>query len=219
MGPPAACACDVSPTPAGLLLAAGGGRRFGGPKALATFGGRLLVERGVALLRRGGADPVVVVLGAHAARVRSVAELDWAQVIVNPDWATGLGSSLRAGLAALEGSAPAVVVALADQPLVGAEAVARVISAWHDGARVAVATYEGRQANPVLLDAMVWQDVAVAAAGDQGARGYLRAHPEFVVAVGCDGTGSPDDIDMPEDLAALAVRAASAEAEEEQPCS
>jgi CTP:molybdopterin cytidylyltransferase MocA len=189
-------------TVAGLLLAAGAGTRLGRPKALVELDGELLVERGVRLLVAGGCDPVVVVLGAEADRVLSQAELS--DVVVAPDWETGMGASLRAGLAALEDRAvDACVVALADQPRIGAQAVARLLSAHHAGAVAAVATYGGAPRNPVLLGRSTWPSVAAASVGDTGARPWLRAHPELVVAVPCDDTGSPVDVDTPEDLHSL----------------
>ena len=84
---------------AGLVLAAGAGRRYGSPKALVRLGDRLLVERAADLLAAGGCDPVLVVLGAAADEVLATAALP--ETVLNPDWATGMGSSLRAGLAAL----------------------------------------------------------------------------------------------------------------------
>src|SRR5882672_8160490 len=86
---------------AGVLLAAGGGRRFGGPKALVRLAGRLFVERAASVLRDAGCAPVVVVLGASAERVRAEADLDGLMVVENPDWESGMGGSLRVGLAAL----------------------------------------------------------------------------------------------------------------------
>lgn len=185
---------------AGLLLAAGSGSRFGRPKALVPFEGELLVERGQRLLREGGCDPVLVVLGAQAGDVVGHA-LD---AVVAPDWRTGMGASLRAGLEELTGrDCDAVVVALADQPRVGVDSVVRLREALAAGAVAAVATYGGKQRNPVLLARATWPDVAAAAKGDTGARPWLRAHPELVVEVPCDGTGSPFDVDTPADLAAL----------------
>lgn len=196
--------------PAGLLLAAGGGSRFGGPKALAIFDGELLVERGIRLLEDGGCKPVLVVLGAAADKVRRRADLSGAHIITNPVWPSGIGSSLRCGLATLvERSCPAVVVALVDQPLVTAEAVNRLIAAWRTGALAAVAFYGGRPRNPVLLDASLWDDVAATAVGDVGARAWLRARPELVTPVACDDVASPADIDTPDDLVALLERDAS----------
>ncbi|MGH3466558.1 MAG: nucleotidyltransferase family protein, partial [Thermocrispum sp.] len=101
---------------AGLLLAAGAGSRFGRPKALVPFAGVPLAQRGAGMLAAAGCDPVLVVLGAAAEEVRAAAVLSPARVVRNPDWASGLASSLRAGLAALPPGVAAVVVALADQP-------------------------------------------------------------------------------------------------------
>lgn len=185
---------------AGLLLAAGAGSRFGGPKALVSFEGELLVERGQRLLREGGCDPVVVVLGALAEQAAPYASV----AVVAPDWQTGMGASLRAGLTALEGTgAAAVVVALADQPRVGPQSVVLLREAHAAGAVAAVATYSGRQRNPVLLARSTWSEVAGLAVGDTGARPWLRTHPDLVVEVPCDATGSPEDVDTPADLAAL----------------
>jgi CTP:molybdopterin cytidylyltransferase MocA len=183
---------------AGILLAAGSGSRLGQPKALVEIGGQALVTRGIRLLRDGGAEPVVVVSGA--------VPLDLAGVIGvhNRDWRTGMGSSLRAGLAALPDSAEAVVIALVDQPLVSSEAVRRLIAAFRAGASLAVAAYGGQQRNPVLIARGLWADAAAAAVGDVGARAFLRAHPELVAAVECGDTGRPDDLDTSADLDRIA---------------
>jgi nicotine blue oxidoreductase len=188
---------------AGLVLAAGGGSRYGSPKALVRLHGRLLVERAAELLAAGGCDPVLVVLGAAADEVRAAAALP-GPVVLNPDWATGMGSSLRAGLAALPAAADAVVVTLVDTPGLGPEAVRRLVAAgWATGA--AQATYGGRRGHPVLLGRTVITEVAAAATGDRGAGPWLAAHPERVRLVPCDGTGDPRDVDVPDDLAALAA--------------
>ena len=193
-------------TVAGVLLAAGEGSRFGQPKALVELNGQTLAERGVGLLRAGGADPILVVTGAVPL------ELDRTLTVDNPQWRTGMGSSLRAALQALTeadrgpeiGTAiGAVVVALADQPLVGAEAVARLIAAYRGGASVAVAAYDGQPRNPVLLAREHWPEVIATATGDQGARAFLRSRPELVTLVECGDTGRPDDIDTPADLARI----------------
>ena len=172
---------------------------MGGPKALVELDGEPLVRRGVRLLAAGGCDPVVVVVGAAADRVRPLC--DGAQVVEALGWATGMAASLQAGLGAAVGEA--CVVALVDQPGVTSAAVERLRAAHAGGAVAAVATYGGRARNPVLLDRSVWADVAAAAAGDEGARPWLRAHPELVVQVDCTDVGSPDDVDTPQDLAAL----------------
>jgi CTP:molybdopterin cytidylyltransferase MocA len=187
---------------AGLVLAAGAGRRFGGPKALVRWRGELLVERAVRLLAAGGCEPVLVVLGAAAGEVLAAADLGGATPVVNPDWATGMGSSLRAGLAAVPAAATAVVVTLVDTPGLGPAAVRRLAAT---GAAAAVATYQGVRGHPVLLSRGVLAAVAAAATGDRGAGPWLAAHPERVRLVPCDGTGDPRDVDVPDDLAAVAA--------------
>jgi CTP:molybdopterin cytidylyltransferase MocA len=187
-------------TVAGLLLGAGAGTRLGGPKALVEIGGELLIERGARLLHDGGCDPVVVVVGAAADEVVERADLTRADVVVNLEWATGMGSSLRMGIDALPAGCEAVVVALADQPLVRPVAIGRLVDAWRGGAVAAVAQWDGRLGNPVLLDAVLLVRVRAEAVGDVGARRFLRRHPELVTPVDCDGAGAPDDIDTPADL-------------------
>jgi CTP:molybdopterin cytidylyltransferase MocA len=192
---------------AGVLLAAGEGSRFGRPKALVELDGQTLAERGVTLLRAGGTDPVLIVTGAAQVELRPEHQ---ARTVYNGEWRTGMGSSLRAALRALteleaDPEIGAVVVALADQPLVGAEAVGRLIAAYRAGAGVAVAAYGGKPRNPVLLAREHWPEVIATATGDQGARAFLRARPELVTLVECGDTGRPDDIDTPADLEHIAV--------------
>ena len=187
----------------GLVLAAGSGTRFGGPKALVDYDGEPLVRRAVRLLQEGGCDGVTVVLGAQADRARDALAPLAVEVVVATDWASGMGASLRAGLAALPARAGACVVALVDTPLVGPGAVPLLRAAWGRGAVAAVATYGGARRNPVLLDRSVWSGVSALAEGDTGARAWLRAHPDLVTDVPCDATGAPDDVDTPEDLHAL----------------
>ena len=185
----------VSQHIAGVLLAAGEGTRLGGPKALVEVAGIRLVNRGVALLRDGGTAPVVVVTGAVDVAPLGVI------TVHNPDWRSGMGSSLAAGLAALPRTCAAAVIALVDQPLVGPGAVRRLVAAYQDGATIAVASYHGKLRNPVLLARDEWAGVLALATGDVGARPYLHAHPDRVTAVECGDIGRPDDVNTPEDLA------------------
>ena len=192
---------------AGLVLAAGSGSRLGTPKALVEVGGERFVDRAVRTLRDGGCDPVVVVTGAADFEVAG------ASTVANPDWATGMGSSLRAGLAALaalpaaaDGGPGATVVSLVDQPGIGPEVVARLLAAHAAGAGVAVATYGGKRRNPVLLGRATWPEVAALAEGDAGARPYLAAHAADITGVQCDDIAAADDIDTAEDLARLRAR-------------
>ncbi|CCH33452.1 nucleotidyltransferase family protein [Actinosynnema sp. NPDC047251] len=182
---------------AGLLLAAGAGRRFGGPKALVSRGGALWVESARSVLRDAGCAPVVVVLGAAADEVRARAALDDAVVVENAAWATGMGSSLRVGLAALDSSADAVVVLPVDTPGVTSRAVRRFVDLASPTALLR-ASYDGAPGHPVLLGRAHWAAVAESATGDAGARDYLRTHG--AVSVPCEDLADGADVDRPEDL-------------------
>ncbi|MGC1210147.1 MAG: nucleotidyltransferase family protein [Micromonospora sp.] len=184
---------------AGLVLAAGAGRRYGRPKALVDLDGRLLVERAVAAARDGGCRPVVTVLGAAAAAVRARADLTGTTTTDNPDWATGMGSSLRVGLAALQPTeAVAVVVLLVDMPGVTPEAVRRLAELAAPDS-LAMAGYGTDRGHPVLLGRAHWADVAASAVGDVGARAYLRKRATDLRIVPCGDIAAGGDIDTDSD--------------------
>ncbi len=177
----------------GLVLAAGAGRRFGQPKAAVVIDGERFVDRAVRILREGGCSPILVVSGALRLSVPGATEVH------NPDWESGLSSTFRRGLLAVTTSA--VVILPVDTPWLGAESVRRMIAAYEGGAEVATGTYGGKHRHPVLLTRARFANAAKLSEGDQGARPFLSAHPDLVVEVPCDDTGSPFDVDLPEDLA------------------
>jgi CTP:molybdopterin cytidylyltransferase MocA len=182
----------------GLVLAAGAGSRYGMPKALVPYQGRLLVQRAAAVLAAGGCDDVLVVLGAAADRVRAAAP-DLPRTVENPDWATGMGSSLRAGLTALAAeAAAAAVVLLVDMPGVTPAAVRRLVAIAEPGA-LAMGGYGERRGHPVLLGRDHWAGVAATATGDRGARDYLRPHPDIRRVVPVGDVADDTDMDVPVD--------------------
>ena len=174
---------------------------MGRPKALVELDGEPLVARALRTLVDGGAAPVVVVVGARSDDVRAVLPTD-VRPVEAPDWADGMGASLRAGLTALEDTAAdAAVVHLVDLPGVTPGAVARLVAvAGHDV--LARAAYGGRPGHPVLLGRVHWAGVAATAVGDAGARGYLAGRAD-VRLVECGDLAAPDDVDTPEQLAAF----------------
>ena len=181
---------------AGLVLAAGGGRRYGMPKALVEYEGSLLVERAVRTAR-AVCDPVLVVLGARAVDVWRTADLDGATVLANRDWESGMASSLRTGLDGLRGwpgRVDAALVTLVDMPGMTPEAL-RAVAAHAAPDALAIATYDGVRGHPVLLGRDHWAGVAATATGDEGARRYLAAHD--VTEVDCTGLADPTDLDVP----------------------
>jgi CTP:molybdopterin cytidylyltransferase MocA len=189
---------------AGLLLAAGAGRRLGLPKALLRLDGRLLVERAAGILSEGGCDPVVVVLGAMAQRVREEADLRAATVVVNAEWESGMGSSLKAGLRALgQTGADAAVVILVDLPGLTPAAVRRLADLASPQA-LGSATYQGTRGHPVLLGRSHWEGIAALPLGDGGARDYLQTHEVHLVA--CEDVAGNADIDTRDDALAWGIR-------------
>jgi nicotine blue oxidoreductase len=192
----------TDPGVAAVVLAAGGGRRLGGrPKALLPFRGRPLLEHALGVVRAAGCGPVVAVLGAARAQVRETAETGDCVLVDNPDWESGMGSSLRAGLAALPAQAPAVLVMLVDTPGVTPAAVARLLAAHRAGGELVAAAYGGRRGHPVLIGARYFAEAAQSARGDAGARALLSAHPGELRLVECGDVAVPDDLDTPADLA------------------
>ncbi|MGZ6994600.1 MAG: nucleotidyltransferase family protein [Acidimicrobiia bacterium] len=187
------------------VLAAGRGSRVAGagntPKPLLELRGRPLVTWAVDAALASGLRPALLVVGHQGSKVGRVAP-QGVSVVRASGWHSGIARSLRAALVALEGWAQvgAVCIGLADQPRIGSEAYRRLASAYDDGATLAVATYGGVRANPVLLARSLWAE-ARTLDGDEGARVLMRTHP--VVEVACDGTGYPDDVDTIEDLQAM----------------
>jgi CTP:molybdopterin cytidylyltransferase MocA len=179
----------------GLLLAAGAGSRMGRPKALVVGDdGTPWLHASIARLQGGGCRRVTVVLGAAADEAARLVPAD-VHVVVAADWDEGMGASLRAGLAALDHDADAVLVTLVDLPDITAEVVRRVVAAATGPGVLARATYSGTPGHPVLIGRDHWDDVRATASGDKGARDYLAAHE--VVAVECADLATGRDVDTP----------------------
>ncbi len=191
---------------AGLLLAAGAGRRMGTPKALLRDERDVpYVDRALGRLLAGGCDVVTVVIGAAADDVRAILDDhgwcvdDAVDVVVADDWAEGMGASLRTGLrtlAAGRDDVTAALVSLVDLPDVDEAVVARVLEADDRSDVLARASYDGVPGHPVLLGRDHWSGVAETATGDRGARDYLRGREVLTVECGDLATGR--DVDTPE---------------------
>ena len=178
---------------------------MGRPKALVELDGTPLVRRALSVLAGGGCAPLIVVVGALAEEVTAVVGDD-ALVVTAADWASGMGASLRAGLAELDArpDVSAAIVHLVDLPGVGSEAIARLAATSAGPSTLARAFYQGKPGHPVLLGRAHWAGVQAGATGDEGARGYLSGHPDLV-KVECGDLADPRDVDTPGALEAFGV--------------
>src|SRR6266511_506266 len=193
---------------AAVVLAAGRSTRMGGPnKLLAEIAGRPLVRIVVEEALASHAKPVIVVVGHERAEVEKALAGLPVQLIHNPDFAQGLGTSLKAGIAAVPAEADGAIVCLGDMPQVDASLIDRLITAFDPdrGALIVMPTVEGRRGNPVLWSRRFFPDL-MAIEGDVGARHFIGRYSEAVVEVPLEGRAALVDIDTPEAL--VGVKAA-----------
>ena len=197
---------------AAVVLAAGRSTRMGGPnKLLAEIRGRPLVRIVVEEALASHAKPVIVVVGHQRGEVEKVLADLPVQLIYNPDFAQGLGTSLKAGIAAVPAEADGAIVCLADMPQVDASLLNRLIAAFDPdrGALIVMPTVEGKRGNPVLWSRRFFPDL-MAIEGDVGARHFIARYGEAVVEVPLEGKAALVDVDTPEAL--VGVKAAIEEA-------
>jgi molybdenum cofactor cytidylyltransferase len=184
-----------------VVLAAGGSTRFGSPKQLVRVQGHALLHRAVANAVEIAGRGVTVVLGAHAAELASLLKHSSASIIVNREWAEGIGSSIRAAIARLPPSCEGVLVTLADQAAVTVDDLSRLISAWRSDPRCIVAArYDATIGVPAVFPRAYFSDLA-ALRGDRGARDLIRRHADRTIGIAL--ANASIDIDTPEDLLRL----------------
>jgi molybdenum cofactor cytidylyltransferase len=191
-------------TSAGLVLAAGSSRRMGSPKQLLQVHGKPLLELVVGQACASKLDEVVVVLGAAANEIRSCVDLGPALVLVNPDHAAGMASSLKAGLASLADDVDRAVVILGDQPDVDATLLNQLLELQEtSGLPAAALSFNGLLHPPVVLKRELWGDL-MGLEGDVGCRAVIRARPELVARLPVAGDLThPVDVDTPADYERL----------------
>ncbi|HEU4359309.1 MAG TPA: molybdopterin-binding/glycosyltransferase family 2 protein [Xanthobacteraceae bacterium] len=197
---------------AAVVLAAGRSTRMGGSnKLLAEIRGRPLVRIVVEEALASHAKPVIVVVGHERGEVEKALGALPVQIVHNPDFAQGLGTSLKAGIVAVPADADGAIVCLADMPQVDASLLNRLIAAFDPdrGALIVMPTVEGRRGNPVLWSRRFFPDL-MAIEGDVGARHFIGRYSEAVVEVPLEGKAALVDVDTPEAL--VGVKAAIEEA-------
>lgn len=187
-------------TVAGVVLAAGSSTRMGKNKLLFDLDGEPVVRRAVRRAVAAGLDPVITVLGHEAERVRR--ELDdlapCCRIVVNPDYARGVNSSLKAGIAALPATAAAAVVLLADMPFVTAEMIATLVARYRAStAPLVISDYEGVNAPPMLYDRALFHELQ-AMEGEGCGKQVVRRHRTEAVVVDWPAAALTD-LDVPSD--------------------
>jgi molybdenum cofactor cytidylyltransferase len=198
---------------AAVILAAGRSTRMGGPnKLLAEIARRPLVRIAAEAALASRVDPVIVVTGHQRAEIERALVAMPVRLVHNRDFAQGLGTSLKAGIAAVPAQAEAAIVLLGDMPRVDAPLLNRLIAAFDPdrGALVVVPTFEGKRGNPVLWSRRFFPDL-MAIEGDVGARHLIGRYAEAVVEVPVDGEAAFDDVDTPEALVGIKAEMESAQ--------
>ena len=189
-----------------IVLAAGESRRMGTPKQLLPFGGKTLLQTVVDRLLRSRADGVLAVLGCRADEVRASLADRPIRFVLNPAYAQGMLSSVRAGVATLPPDATAALICLGDQPLVDPAVVDRLIETHREtGAGIVLPTFNGKRGHPALIS-LRYRDEILTLSGDPGLKAVMRGHPEDTVEVAVDMPEILADIDTPEDYQKALMR-------------
>ena len=181
-----------------IVLAAGASTRFGSPKQCARLGGETLLQRAINAATEAVGPAIRVVLGAHAADIAVSLELQADQIAINPHWAEGMASSIRAGVQHLPGDCAGALFLLADQPFVTGTSLARLVSAWRTASEGIVASRYGSVIGaPCLFPRWCFAEFETLD-GDEGARAVIARHPTRVRVV--EHPEAALDIDTPQQL-------------------
>ena len=189
---------------AAIVLAAGASTRLRQPKQLLKLNGETLLHRTVRLAQQAGCNPVFVVLGFEAARMQQELNGLEANPVINQNWPSGMGSSLRAGIAAAMKESPQpqkILALLCDQPTLSAEILSKLLETSAKAkSLITASSYAGRFGVPAIFDKQLYPDL-LKVAGDQGARSVIQRYLNQTSLV--EFPGGVIDIDTPEDLANL----------------
>ncbi len=186
-----------------IVLAAGQATRFGRCKQVLRLGGKTILDHVLDNLRGSQIDDVVIVLGAHADEIREkvrLLERDNERIVTNADFASGMSTSIQAGLRALPESAEAAMIVLGDQPFVTPRTIDLLVDEYRrTRASVVVPTYNGVRGNPVIVDRSLFGEM-LGIRGDVGCRAIFGDHAQSITKVPVDDRGVLVDIDTREDF-------------------
>jgi molybdenum cofactor cytidylyltransferase len=191
-----------------IVLAAGGSIRFGSPKQLARIAGKSLLQSTIGHAMDSLGASVTIVLGAYAAEIVETLPPSNASVLINRNWKEGVASSIRIGVRSLPGACGGVMLALADQPLVGSQTFQRLIAAWRRLPRQIIASqFASTTGLPAIFPRWCFGDL-LGLRGDQNAQVVIRRYANHVVRL-----AHPEaqvDINYPEDLLEIPIPAITA---------
>jgi len=183
---------------AAIILAAGSSSRLGQPKQLVEYFGERLLDRALRIAQQANVQKIYIVLGANAETIQATCDLSGATVLINKDWATGMASSIRTGIAALPVTTQQALILTCDQPAANADHLVALLTIASSHNTSSASTYAGKIGTPAVFSERVFPDL-LKLEGDIGARALLQSK-EVVTLPLPDGEF---DIDTPEDLAAI----------------
>ncbi len=183
-----------------IVLAAGKGERLGAIKPLIRIDGESALTRVIERAHAAGVDQIIVVLGHKAEVIRQEIDLAGCRVVINPDYESGMGSSLALGISALSRRAEGFLILHADMPYIREETVRAVLARAEAGAHIIAPIYRGRRGFPVYLRRSCCEELLSTLVGETGARAFIASHPNELVLVEVDDSGCIWDIDRMEDL-------------------
>jgi molybdenum cofactor cytidylyltransferase len=186
-----------------IVLAAGQAKRFGRCKQVQRLGDKTILDHVLDNVRASRIENIVVVLGAHADEIREKVRIV-ERIVTNDDFASGMSSSIQAGLRALPQDVEAALIVLGDQPFVTPHTIDLLIEEYRRSRPgVVIPTYHGFRGNPVLVDRSLFAEM-LGIRGDIGCRAIFGEHPQSMVKVPVDDRGVLADIDTKEDFDTLA---------------
>jgi molybdenum cofactor cytidylyltransferase len=189
-----------------ILLAAGESRRMGKFKQLLSFAGKTFIECCVDNLLASRVDEVIVVTGHREADVRNAIGIRHVRFANNPDYRDGMSSSIKRGVEAISKGARACLIALADQPQIGADVINSIIEAYDkNGSLIVIPTYEGKNGHPIILDLKL-RDEILAIDAAQGLKQVVHAHSSDIIRIEAFTDAVLTDFDLPEDYQRILSR-------------